>query len=78
LFLPSASVSGAANKTKNASSIRGGSQSTAKGGEEVGQVEEEGGELPEGGLLNGLAFESVVSVWEICNDDSIFCVILNL
>jgi hypothetical protein len=41
-------------------------------------VEEEGAELPEGGLLNGLTFECVISVWEICNGDPIFCVILDL
>jgi hypothetical protein len=47
-------------------------------GEEVGKVEGEGAELLEGGLLNSLAFECVVLVWEICNGDSIFFVILDL
>jgi hypothetical protein len=47
-------------------------------GEEVGKVEGEGAELLEGGLLNSLAFECVVLVWEICNGDPIFCVILDL
>jgi hypothetical protein len=41
--------------------------------EEVGQVEGEGGELPQGDLLNGLSFECVVSVWEICHGDPISC-----
>jgi hypothetical protein len=38
-------------------------------GKEVGQGEgeEEGAELLEGDLLNGLAFECVVLIWEICN-----------
>jgi hypothetical protein len=43
--------------------------------EEVGLGEEEG---LEGDLLNGLAFECVVSIWEICNYDPLFCVILDL
>jgi hypothetical protein len=43
--------------------------------EEVGLGEEEG---LEGDLLNGLAFECVVSIWEICNCDPLFCVILDL
>jgi hypothetical protein len=41
-------------------------------------VEGEEAKLPEGDLLNSLTFECVVSVWEICNDDPIFCVILDL
>jgi hypothetical protein len=36
-------------------------------GEEVGQGEEEGAELLDGDLLNGFAFECVVSIWKICN-----------
>jgi hypothetical protein len=43
--------------------------------EEVGLGEEEG---LEGDLLNGLAFECVVSIWKICNCDPLFCVILDL
>jgi hypothetical protein len=43
--------------------------------EEVGLGEEEG---LEGDLLNGLTFECVVSIWEICNCDPLFYVILDL
>jgi hypothetical protein len=41
-------------------------------GEEVGQGEEEGAKLVEGNLFNGLAFECVVSICEICNGTHYF------
>jgi hypothetical protein len=47
-------------------------------GEKVVQVEREGVELLEGDLLNGLPFECVVLVWEMCNGDLIFYFILDL
>jgi hypothetical protein len=46
--------------------------------QQQGQVERGGVELSEGGLLNGLPFECVVLIWEICNGDPIFYVILDL
>jgi hypothetical protein len=70
LFLSRASVSGAANETENASSIGGERQSTS-GGKGRGRASGRGkSRTIRGGVCS--------MVWEICNGDPIFCVILDL
>jgi hypothetical protein len=71
--LSSANANGATNKTKNASSKGGGRQPIARG-----RGRGRSGTILEGDLLNGLTFECVVSIWEICNGDPLFYVILDL